>query len=95
MESEKEKMISGKLYKSFGKELLHERQLAKEMIFEFNSLPPTQIEQRNKILKNLLGATKENYFFEPPFRCDYGYNISIGKNFYANYNLRSNGQKLG
>lgn len=87
MKSEKEKMISGKLYKAFGEELLAERQQAKEMIFDFNSLRPNQIEKRNEILKNLLGTTKTKFFIEPPFYCDYGYNIEIGENFYSNYNL--------
>lgn len=87
MKSEKEKMISGKLYKAFGEELLAERQRAKEMIFDFNSLRPSQIDKRNKILISLLGKTKDKFFIEPPFRCDYGYNIKIGANFYSNYNL--------
>ncbi|MPN12573.1 Galactoside O-acetyltransferase [bioreactor metagenome] len=80
-------MISGKPYKAFGDELLAERQYAKEMIFDFNSLRPNQIDERNEILKRLLGKTKDKYFIEPPFRCDYGYNIEIGENFYSNYNL--------
>ena len=87
MKSEKEKMISGKPYKAFGEELLGERQHTKEMIFEFNSLRPNKVEQRNEILKSLLGKTKDKFFIEPPFRCDYGYNIEIGENFYSNYNL--------
>ena len=87
MKSEKEKMISGKPYIAFGDELLAERQYAKEMIFDFNSLRPNQIDERNEILKRLLGKTKDKYFIEPPFRCDYGYNIEIGENFYSNYNL--------
>lgn len=87
MKSEKEKMISGKPYKAFGEELLSERQHAKEMIFEFNYLRPNQVEQRNEIVKSLLGKTKDKFFIEPPFRCDYGYNIEIGENFYSNYNL--------
>lgn len=87
MKSEKEKMISGKPYKAFGDELLAERQYAKEMIFDFNSLRPNQIDERNEILKRLLGKTKDKFFIEPPFRCDYGYNIEIGENFYSNYNL--------
>lgn len=87
METEKQKMISGKLYKAFGEELLQERQHAKEEIFDFNALRPSAIEDRNKILRNLLGKTKTTFFIEPPFRCDYGYNIELGENFYANYNL--------
>ena len=85
--TEKEKMLAGLPYKGFDPELLSERQRAKELIFEFNALRPTNIEERNVLLKSLLGKTGENFFFEPPFRCDYGYNIEIGENFYTNYNL--------
>lgn len=83
---EKEKMLEGKPYRAFGDELVAERQAAKELIFEFNALHPSKIEQRDKIIKRLFGKTGKNFIIEPPFRCDYGYNISIGENFYANYN---------
>ena len=86
METEKEKMHSGKPYKAFGDQLLAERQHAKSLIFEFNSLHPNEIEKRNEIARRLLGQTGKSFFIEPPFRCDYGYNISIGESFYANYN---------
>lgn len=86
MKTEKEKMLAGKPYQAFGEELLNERQWAKELIFDFNGLRPSQISERNEILKKLLGKTSENFFIEPPFRCDYGYNIQIGNFFYANYN---------
>ena len=87
MKTEKDKMISGKLYKAFGEELLKERQDAKEIIFKFNALKPTEINKRNNLIKKLFGKTESNFFIEPPFRCDYGYNIEIGENFYSNYNL--------
>ena len=87
MNSEKEKMISGNLYKAFGEELVNERQYAKEQIFRFNSFHPKEIDKRNEVIKMLLGKTKNRFFIEPPFRCDYGYNIEIGENFYSNYNL--------
>lgn len=87
MSSEKEKMLSGILYKSFDAELLAERQRAKEIVFRYNSLQPSMIEERNELLKSLFGSVKGNFFIEPPFRCDYGCNIEIGENFYANYNL--------
>ena len=87
MKSEKEKMISGHPYQANDEELVKERLFAKELLFDFNSLRPLDNEKRNQILAELLGGTGENYYIEPPFRCDYGYNIEIGKNFYANYNL--------
>ena len=87
MQSEKEKMLEGKLYKAFGNELFEERQIAKELIFRFNALPPAAVDERNELIKKLFGSTGNKFFIEPPLRCDYGYNISIGENFYSNYNL--------
>ncbi len=87
MKSEKEKMLAGLPYKAFGEELLNERQHAKELVFDFNHLRPSEVKKRNEILKQLLGKTQQNFFIEPPFRCDYGYNIELGNNFYSNYNL--------
>ena len=83
----KEKMIAGEPYIASGDELFKERQHAKVELQKFNLMDPTKIKARNKILKQLLGTTGQRFFFEPPFLCDYGYNIAIGENFYANYNL--------
>lgn len=80
-------MITGKPYQAFGEELLNERQAAKELVFDFNNYRPSEISKRNDVIKKLLGKTTKNFFIEPPFRCDYGYNIEIGDNFYSNYNL--------
>lgn len=49
--TEKEKMLNGKPYKSFGEELLSERQRAKEMLFDYNNLRPSEINKRNEIIK--------------------------------------------
>ena len=85
--TEKEKMLNGDLYLSFGEELFTERQKAKELLFDFNALRPSMVTERNTILKDLLGFMGENIFIEPPFRADYGYNISFGNRSYSNYNL--------
>ena len=87
MKSAKEKMLAGQPYLANGSELVGERLLAKELLFEFNNLRPVEAEARNAILQKLFGKTGANFYVEPPFRCDYGYNIEIGDNFYANYNL--------
>lgn len=86
--SEKEKMLAGKIYDAnYDKELIQERQQAKELCYDYNNLRPSKIEERKKILKKLLRKTKENFWIEQPFMCDYGYNIEVGENFYANHNL--------
>ena len=86
--SEKEKMLAGKIYDAnYDKELIQERQQAKELCYDYNNLRPSKIEERKQLLRKLLGKTKENFWIEQPFVCDYGYNIEIGENFYANHNL--------
>ncbi|TYP96918.1 maltose O-acetyltransferase [Sphingobacterium allocomposti] len=80
-------MVAGEIYKASGKELFEERQHAKEQLFLFNNLEPSKIKARKQLLKKLLGGTTSRFYIEPPFRCDYGYNIYLGDNFYANYNL--------
>ena len=83
----KEKMIAGEPYIASGDELFKERQHAKVELQKFNLMDPTKIKARNQIIKKLFGKTSSRFFIEPPFYCDYGYNIEVGDNFYSNYNL--------
>lgn len=85
--SEKEKMLSGKAYQAGDNELANDRLKAREIVFEFNNLPPKQIKQRKQLIKRLFGKTETMFYVEPPFRCDYGYNIEVGDHFYSNFNL--------
>jgi acetyltransferase-like isoleucine patch superfamily enzyme len=85
--SEQEKMISGQLYNSTDEKLSEQRIKAKKLCRKYNNLEPDNYEERKSILKKLLGKTKENFWIEPNFWCDYGYNIEIGENFYSNHNL--------
>ncbi|ULQ59157.1 sugar O-acetyltransferase [Brucepastera parasyntrophica] len=84
--TEKEKMLAGLVYKSFDEELSGERIKAKKLVHELNKLEPDEYEKRRELFLLLLGKTDGDFWIETPFRCDYGYNISIGKNFYANFN---------
>jgi acetyltransferase-like isoleucine patch superfamily enzyme len=87
MQTEKERSLNGKLYKATDNELSTERQNTKELIFSFNSLPPAETDMRNAIIRKLFRKTGDKFIIEPPFHCDYGSNISIGNNFYSNFNL--------
>ena len=64
-----------------------DRERAKELLYDYNRLRPFEQIRRTELLKKLLGKTGENLIIEPPFACDYGYNIEVGENFYANVNL--------
>ncbi len=86
--TEKEKMLAGELYDAnYNKDLMKERIDNKDKCFEYNNIKPSDIENRKKLMKTILGKSKENFLIEQPFMCDYGYNIEIGENFYANHNL--------
>lgn len=85
--TEKEKMQSQMLYDAnYNKELLDERTAAKELCYSFNQLRPSNEQEQISIMKQLLGRTKERFCIIAPFWCDYGYNIEIGQNFFANHN---------
>ncbi|MCQ6962017.1 sugar O-acetyltransferase [Methanolobus chelungpuianus] len=84
MRSEKEKMLAGELYCPEDEELVKERNSVRNLIFELNHTRPAEKELREEILKQLIVA-KGSFHIEVPFNCDYGYNIEVGENFYANY----------
>lgn len=85
MNSEKDKMLNGELYNAADKELVRERQNARWITRSYNQTLETEDARRMQILKELFGSTGENLYVEPSFRCDYGYNIHVGENFYANF----------
>ena len=85
--NQKERMLAGLPYLSFEDGLFEERQRAKELCYRINNCMPSDVDTRNKYLKVLIPNTKGEFYIEPPFRCDYGSNIILGENFYANYNL--------
>ena len=86
--TEKEKMLNQMLYNpTHDNDLLNERNFAKDLCLQYNLLSSSEEEKKMELLKKLLGKTKGNFFITAPFWCDYGYNIEIGENFYANHNL--------
>lgn len=85
--TEKEKMLAGILYDANNDEnLIKERLLCKDLCYEYNNLKPSDTETQELLIKKLLGKTKNNFSILAPFWCDYGYNIEIGENFFANHN---------
>lgn len=83
--TEKEKMVGGELYMAADPELVHDRLRARSLTRAYNLSLETEDEQRKAILKELFGSTGKQLYVEPTFRCDYGYNIHVGENFYANF----------
>ena len=86
--TEKEKMLAGMVYDAATPELIAELQATREVLYEFNSLRPSETQQMKEILKGLFGKVgDDDFIINQPFRCDYGKQISIGKRFFANFNF--------
>lgn len=83
--SEKERMLAGKLYIAKDERLAKDNKQSRVLTRLFNNSTEEQAEYRVQLLKELFESTGEKFHIEPPFRCDYGCHISIGENFYANY----------
>ena len=84
--NQKERMLAGLPYKAWLDGLSEERRENKLRIYDYNLTRPDDTKKMKEMIKNILGKTGEEIFIEQPFRCDYGKNIEVGNNFFANYN---------
>ena len=85
MKSEKEKMLNGENYNAYDEILVKERARARRAVREFNDISEDEQEKREKKIREIFGKAGKNVYVESHFKCDYGYNISVGDNFYANF----------
>ena len=78
----KERMLANLPYKSWMDGLNEERMECKKNLYRYNNMEPELQAEREKLLREILGKTKEGYLcIESPFHCDYGYNIEVGTDF--------------
>ncbi len=80
--------MAGYVFKRGNEELAKKRMRAKDLCFRYNSLLPSDSENRTKIIDELIGEHGINCLITSPFYCDYGEFISVGDNFFLNYNCR-------
>lgn len=86
MKSEKQKMIAGAMYNPSDPQLVEERRQARITFGEYNKSHPDEKALRKELLERLFDNPSQNVYIEPPFYCDYGYNIQLGDNVYMNFN---------
>lgn len=84
--NQKERMLAGLPYKAWLDGLNEERIENKLKIYNYNLLRPDEKNKMEELIKDILGKTGDEVFIEQPFHCDYGKNIEVGNNFFANYN---------
>ena len=86
MNTEKEKMLAGEIYFANDKILVSERTFAKKLLHKLNVTEYMMNGNARNILRQLLPNSNKKIYIEPPFHCDYGYNIHSGENVYFNVN---------
>ena len=81
----KERMLRGELYKADAAALQADHARAQELLERYNATRHTEQDERDRLLRELLGEVAEGVVVKPPFRCDYGSQISIGAGTFVNY----------
>ncbi|MGF1684679.1 sugar O-acetyltransferase [Photobacterium minamisatsumaniensis] len=82
--TEKQKLLAGIPYISWDEELTEDRSKAKKLCFQISQTCPTDRKSHQELLSQIIGYSTDAWV-EPPFYCDYGYNIKLGSNFYSNH----------
>jgi acetyltransferase-like isoleucine patch superfamily enzyme len=86
--TEKERSHAELLYQPGDPELAADRDVTVKKLHEYNGLHPLAREERRAAIRGLLGKVGENCTVEQPLFCTYGYNTTVGDNFFLNVNCK-------
>ena len=84
--TEKEKMIAGEMYNPMDDQLVDDRLQARSLLNKINATPERLKAERDALCYELLKNSGKDLYIEPPFYCDYGFNITLGHKVYMNFN---------
>src|ERR1700750_2891410 len=85
MSTERERMLAGELYDPLDEELTRAPHRARDLCQDLNATRESEQEVRRHILQELFGAGGDDVWMQPPFFCDYGSNILLGRRVYFNF----------
>lgn len=86
--TDKEKMHTGDVYYPSGDEIMNEQLECLDRLYDFNMTRPTELDKREKMLKEMFAEIGENCYIEPPLHANWGgKHVHFGDNVYANFNL--------
>ncbi|NLR31637.1 sugar O-acetyltransferase [Levilactobacillus tujiorum] len=83
--SEFQKMMDQELYDVNDEKLVHDRFAARDLYESLDNIPFRDKDRVTALVKKLFGTVGKNVEIRPRFACDYGYNIHVGDNFFANF----------
>ena len=79
-------MVAGELYRALDPELVEARARARELTARYNAIPQEDEAQRVELMRELFREVADGVWIEPPFHCDYGWNITLGERVFLNFN---------
>ena len=82
--SQRERMVAGELYRASDPELVAGRIRARRLVARLNATP-TEGHERRAVLEELCASVGQGANVEPPFACDYGWNITMGEGAFLNF----------
>lgn len=85
MPTETERMLAGDPYDPTDPELAADRARARDLVRRYNGTTEAESTRREALLRELFDSVGDDVVVEPPVRCDYGYNVTVGEGFFANY----------
>lgn len=86
--SMKDKLHTCELYLPDDDDIMSEQLLCLDRLYEFNMTRPTELEKREKMLKEMFAEIGDGCYIEPPFHSNWGgKHCHFGDNVYANFNL--------
>lgn len=84
----KRRMSAGELYQCDDEALMAEQVQRLDMLFEYNSLKPTEFDKKQALLREMFASFGEGSYIETPFHANWGGKfVHVGKSVYANFNL--------
>ena len=86
MKTQKQKMLAGELYIADDPELAADNRRISEWLDRYNATSTRSQRERQALLEEAFGSVGEGCNIRPPFHCDYGYNISLGRGVFLNFN---------
>ncbi|MFC6890538.1 sugar O-acetyltransferase [Halorubrum trueperi] len=85
MPTETERMLAGDSYDPTDPELVADRARARDIVRRYNATTEAESSRRETLLRELFGSAGDAVAVEPPLRCDYGFNVTVGEGFFANF----------
>lgn len=86
--TERERMDKGLIYDPVDDAIIAEQNSYLELLYDFNSTRPSELEKRSELLKKMFGKIGDDCYIEPPFHANWGgKHVFMGDKVYANFNL--------